>query len=167
VWVSRSLEVPSTDSAQQCSVCSALLSFIDLTKSHCTSWRLLMGTSFPFVSRNCIHFAFRFINMCCNKKISIIYFFWSTNNAILQIKTLRFVPKFVCLFVVVLTAWTQGLHLEPLHQPFFCVGLFWDRVLRTICPYWLQTSILLTSASWVVRITGVSHWCLAVPKFIA
>jgi hypothetical protein len=30
---------------------------------------------------------------------------------------------------------TQGLHLEPLHQPhaFFCGGFFWDRVSQTIC----------------------------------
>jgi hypothetical protein len=37
-------------------------------------------------------------------------------------------------------AWTQGLHLELLHQPF-----------------WLRTMILLISASWVARITGMSH----------
>jgi hypothetical protein len=40
----------------------------------------------------------------------------------------------------------------------FCVGFFWDRVSQTISPGWLQTSILLISASWVARITGVSHW---------
>jgi hypothetical protein len=30
-------------------------------------------------------------------------------------------------------------------------------VLKTICPGWLQTMILLISASWVARITDVSH----------
>jgi hypothetical protein len=55
--------------------------------------------------------------------------------------------------------WTQGLHLEPLYQPFSVMVFFWDRVLRTIHPGWLQTSILLISASWVVRITGTSHRC--------
>jgi hypothetical protein len=44
----------------------------------------------------------------------------------------------------------------------FCVRCFWDRVSRTICPGWLWTVILLISASWVARITGVSHQCLAV-----
>jgi hypothetical protein len=39
----------------------------------------------------------------------------------------------------------------------FCGGFFRDRVLRTICLGWLQTAILLISASWVTRITGVSH----------
>jgi hypothetical protein len=29
--------------------------------------------------------------------------------------------------------WTQGLHLEPLHQPFLCDVFFWNRVLQTSC----------------------------------
>jgi hypothetical protein len=33
--------------------------------------------------------------------------------------------------------------------------------LQTICPDWLWTAILLNCASWVARITGVSHWCLS------
>jgi hypothetical protein len=40
----------------------------------------------------------------------------------------------------------------------FC---FQDRVLETICLGWLQRMILLISGSWVVRITDMSHWCLA------
>jgi hypothetical protein len=39
----------------------------------------------------------------------------------------------------------------------FCDGFFHNRVSRTICPAWLWTTILLLSAFWVVRITGVSH----------
>jgi hypothetical protein len=39
----------------------------------------------------------------------------------------------------------------------FCNGFFQDRVLQTICPGWPQTSLLLIFASWVARITGVSH----------
>jgi hypothetical protein len=38
--------------------------------------------------------------------------------------------------------------------------------LWTICPSWLQTVILLISASWVARITGVSHWCPALFIFV-
>jgi hypothetical protein len=59
-------------------------------------------------------------------------------------------------------AWTQGLHLKPLHQPYF-VGFFkiGHRVSRTICLDRLRTSILLISASWVTRIIGMSHMCLA------
>jgi hypothetical protein len=57
--------------------------------------------------------------------------------------------------------WTQGLHLEPLHQPFlwfvlFCL-FFQDRVFWTICPGWLPAAILLISASSVARITGMSY----------
>jgi hypothetical protein len=59
-------------------------------------------------------------------------------------------------------AWTQGLHLEPLHQPYFCEGFLWDKVLQTICLGWLWTAILLISASRVARITDMSHRWLAV-----
>jgi hypothetical protein len=60
--------------------------------------------------------------------------------------------------------WTQGLRLEPLHPPalyFLCVMGFYEMgVSWTICLGWLQTTIILISASWVSRITGVSHWSL-------
>jgi hypothetical protein len=41
-----------------------------------------------------------------------------------------------------------------------CSDYFEDGVLQTICLDWLQTSILLISASEVARIIGVSHQCL-------
>jgi hypothetical protein len=54
--------------------------------------------------------------------------------------------------------WTQDLHLEPLHQPFYCdFFFFWDRISQTICPGWLWTTVLLISASWIATITGVSQ----------
>jgi hypothetical protein len=34
--------------------------------------------------------------------------------------------------------------------------------LKTVCPGWLQTVILLISASQVARLTGMSHQCLAI-----
>jgi hypothetical protein len=43
-------------------------------------------------------------------------------------------------------------------------GYFRGRVL-TICPGWLQTTILLVSTSWVARIIGVSHQYPADPVF--
>jgi hypothetical protein len=52
----------------------------------------------------------------------------------------------------------QALYLEQLHHSFFCVRYFRDSILRTICLGWLQTTILLISASWVASVTGVSHW---------
>jgi hypothetical protein len=65
------------------------------------------------------------------------------------------------LFVCFLRHW--GLNSGPTpwtttpapHPPF----LWW--VTGTICLGWLQTAILLISASWVARLTGVSHWCPA------
>jgi hypothetical protein len=62
--------------------------------------------------------------------------------------------------------WTQGrtlarqmlYYLSHSASPFLC-GFFWDRVSWTICPGWPQTKILLISASWVARITEMSHWC--------
>jgi hypothetical protein len=45
----------------------------------------------------------------------------------------------------------------------FWEGFFLDRVLQTICPGWLQTSVFLISASLVGRITDMSHWCLDAP----
>jgi hypothetical protein len=38
--------------------------------------------------------------------------------------------------------------------------------LQTICPSWLQTTILLISASLVARITGMSHQCPAILHLI-
>jgi hypothetical protein len=55
--------------------------------------------------------------------------------------------------------WTQGLHLEPLHQSFSRDGSFRDRVLQIICLHWIWTMILLISVSWVARTTGMSHHC--------
>jgi uncharacterized membrane protein YcfT len=40
---------------------------------------------------------------------------------------------------------------------FFCGEFFRDRVLHTVCLGWLWTMILLISAFWVARITGMSH----------
>jgi hypothetical protein len=61
--------------------------------------------------------------------------------------------------------WYQGLNSGPppwaTPHVLFYDGLFWDRVLRTICPGWLQTTILLISVSWVTRITDVSYQCPA------
>jgi hypothetical protein len=55
-----------------------------------------------------------------------------------------------------------GLELRPFTlshstSPIFVKGFFEIESCRTICPGWLQTGILLISASWVARITGVSH----------
>jgi hypothetical protein len=48
----------------------------------------------------------------------------------------------------------------------FCVGYFWDRVSGTICLRWLQTTILLICASWVVMIIGMSHYLVEMLLFV-
>jgi hypothetical protein len=65
------------------------------------------------------------------------------------------IPDWSIFFFCGTGAWTQGLHLEWLHQPYFSEEFFetWSR--GTICPDWLWTTILV---SWVARITGTSHW---------
>jgi hypothetical protein len=66
----------------------------------------------------------------------------------------------ILFFFVLVVVMVLGVKLrasQVLHQ-LFCVGYFQDRVSQTICPCWLQTSILLmVSVSQVVRIRGKSH----------
>jgi hypothetical protein len=38
--------------------------------------------------------------------------------------------SFLC--VILFFVWTQDLHSEPLHQPFFCEGFFQDRISQSI-----------------------------------
>jgi hypothetical protein len=78
--------------------------------------------------------------------------------------SLTFTNKEAYLFYLfILRYWGLNSVPTPWTTPsaFFCEWFFQDRIYGTICPGWLQTMILLISASWVVRITGMSHWCLA------
>jgi hypothetical protein len=53
----------------------------------------------------------------------------------------------VCVCVYGTGAWTQGLHLKPLHQHFFVKGFFWERVSQNYLPWLALNVILLISAS--------------------
>jgi hypothetical protein len=64
---------------------------------------------------------------------------------------------FVFLEFELSTLWATPLSL-------FCVGYFQGRVTPTICLGWLWTKILLIAVSWVARIIGMSHQCLAKKK---
>jgi hypothetical protein len=55
-------------------------------------------------------------------------------------------------------AWTQGFHLKPLHQPYFCDGFFEIDFRELFSRAGFKLWSLLISASWVARIIGVSHW---------
>jgi hypothetical protein len=67
------------------------------------------------------------------------------------------------LFIFFLWYWSLNSGPIPWATPpaLFCEVFFQDKVSQTICPGWLQTAIFLIYASWVARITGMSHWCLA------
>jgi hypothetical protein len=64
---------------------------------------------------------------------------------------------------VVLGFKLRALHLKPLHQPFSVIFFFLHRVSLIIFPGWLWTAVLLISASWVAKITDMSHqhWALS------
>jgi hypothetical protein len=85
--------------------------------------------------------------------------YWIVHYWIVHLKTAK-VPNFMfSIFFVCLAVLGFELRAYTLTHSnnSFCVRYFHDRVLWTICPDWLWTSILLISASWVARITGVSH----------
>jgi hypothetical protein len=69
--------------------------------------------------------------------------------------------KLYCFIIFVFFFFSTGLNsgLKPWGTPpdLFCDGFFRDRVSQTTCLGLLWNIILLISASWVVRITGVSH----------
>jgi hypothetical protein len=60
-------------------------------------------------------------------------------------------------FIVLVLEFEPGPTSWATPTALFCVGCFWDRVSWTIFLGWLWTAIHLISASWVARITGVSH----------
>jgi hypothetical protein len=69
---------------------------------------------------------------------------------ITQWKTIQ--PFFFCTGVL-----TQGLHLQAFHHPFFVMAFFKIGFQELVCLGWLQTVILLISASGVARIIGDRH----------
>jgi hypothetical protein len=75
------------------------------------------------------------------------------------LSVLEFELRVSCLLGRRSTTWVA----PPAH---FCDGLIWDRVSQTISPDWFQTRIFLISASWVARITGLSHRYLLYVSFL-
>jgi hypothetical protein len=76
----------------------------------------------------------------------------------LDIPFLQFWEFSVCLFVC-FAIWElelRAFNLRPICVCVCVIGFFKIGSSRTICPGWLQTKILLTSASWVTRITDMS-----------
>jgi hypothetical protein len=98
---------------------------------------------------------FKFLFSCRNFPL-FISLIWSHNN-----KCYNFFGS--------IGFWTQGLmlarqvlyHLNNYVSPFNCVCWAFLKDSLILCPGWPWTIILLTSASWVARIIGVSHQHLA------
>jgi hypothetical protein len=62
--------------------------------------------------------------------------------------------SFFLLFVCGTGAWNRGLHLEPLHQPFFVIFFFFEIGSHKLFAW----AGFEPSSSWVARITSISHW---------
>jgi hypothetical protein len=102
--------------------------------------------------------------VCWFQSLSVVYY--SFVHYMLFYNYIMCLSFFVCLFCST-GAWTQGLHFEPFCQPFVAKGFFQDRVSQNYLSWLPSNCILLISASWVARITGMSHWCPAMlPIFV-
>jgi hypothetical protein len=91
------------------------------------------------------------------KRCQALFELNSDSNLLFLVPTL-FIFKPLSVFFFFFQIW--GLNSGPTPLALLCEWFFWDRVSWTVCLGWLGTLILLISASWVARITGVSHWCL-------
>jgi hypothetical protein len=109
-------------------------------------WTNNMGGMWQEVTDNSttymLHFHFWYISFYLLSKIEILlYWFFNLKKN----------------FFVVLGLELRAYTLSHSTSPFFCDRVFWDRVSWTICSVWLLTAILLISASWASRVSGVSH----------
>jgi hypothetical protein len=91
--------------------------------------------------------------------------FWWTLSFIFQI--LAIINEILFLLLLILGFELQAscldrtIPLEPFLPAFLSVGCFPNGIWWTICLGWHQTVTLMMSASWVPRITGMSHQCPA------
>jgi hypothetical protein len=127
------------------------------SESYITKWQVF--DLHYYYSRNSSYcwrwsYSMRFSTSLTLTLICLVKIFFVFKVTQILVTTLHIDSNF---FVCGTGAWTQGLHLEPVYQSFLVKGFFGDRVLQTFCQGWLWTVSLLISASWVARITGVSH----------
>jgi hypothetical protein len=96
-----------------------------------------MAASFYFFTSNIwrIHF-FNFLTSSCVVCLAVFTFFII---GILYMILIISVQWYLSLFFSFCGTGVcfQQTDLQPLHQPFFVMGVFWHRVLQTICPGWL------------------------------
>jgi hypothetical protein len=95
-----------------------------------------------------LHVLFRHLN----------FFLWKVPFTLLRSLAHFFIWSLIYLFFMVLGIEQKASNLSHSTIPFLMMGLFQERVSRTICHWWLGTTLLLISASWLAKITGMSHW---------
>jgi hypothetical protein len=71
------------------------------------------------------------------------------------------ITQWIFFFFAVLRLQLRAFTLSHSTSPIFCDRVFQNSVSPTIWLGWLQTVILLISASWAASATGMRHWCLA------
>jgi hypothetical protein len=107
-----------------------------------------------------LHEIYSYVSVCVCiilRRLAILIFSLLTQNY----STLMYVCMYVCIYLLQFWGLNSGPSPRATPPALFCDVLSWEKGLRTVCPSWPQSMILLISASWVARITGVSHWLLA------
>jgi hypothetical protein len=125
--------------------------------SEISSFRLRKVAEFPnILSPTVVSYTVQYNYQ--NRKLILVAYYY--------LNEIRSSPLCVCVCVCSTRVWTQGLHLEPLHQPFFMMGFFKIESRKLFAWGYLWTAILLICASWIPRITSVSQECPAVFLFL-
>jgi hypothetical protein len=118
-----------------------------------------LSTSYKIIKLNCIFFPFIVLLFVLISANECHYFF--KNYYSNQITG----PIFCCCYIWVLSLFFfsqyRGLNAGTTPWATPLIRHFQDRVSGTICLVWFQTMVLLISAAWIARMTGMSHWCLA------
>jgi hypothetical protein len=86
---------------------------------------------------------------------------WYSCNLLVRLHVYTWTVSILAFFFFAVLAFEPRAYTLSHSASPFCTGYFQDRVSQTICPGWLWTKILLISASWVARITDLSHQHLA------
>jgi hypothetical protein len=122
---------------------------------------LAVYTAIRMINLSCVRITFFKLPVCTVWKIFCQMSYYRRILTFFQFK--EFIPFFFFW-------WHRGLNLascllgrcsyllEPLRQPFFVMAFFEIGSWELFAQGWLWIVILLISASWVTRITNVSHW---------
>jgi hypothetical protein len=138
------------------SICTAL-GLLSLSKMNLSSMSVWINSFFsPPLAK--LAFELRALHLLSRHSTA-----WATPPTLFTLRVLetesRFLPRLA--WSVVLRFYASHCNWDDKWAPPHPAVFHWDGVLRTFCPGWPGTSILLISAFGVARITGVSHCCQA------